>query len=56
MLVCSTSGRKGGRRGRDRMVIVLTKTFAISVYHYYSCEFESRERGVLDKICDKVCQ
>ena len=25
---------QGGRRGRDRMVVGLTTTYAISVYHY----------------------
>ena len=31
----------GPRRGRDRMVVGFT-TYAISAYHHYSCEFESR--------------
>jgi len=26
---------------RDRMVVGFTTTFAISVYHHWSCEFES---------------
>jgi len=30
-----------GRRGRDRMVVGLTFTCAISSYHHYRCEFES---------------
>jgi len=49
---------KRGRRGRDRIVDWSTTTCTFSVYHYYSCEFESRSwRGVLDAIlCDKVCQ
>ena len=29
-----------GRRGRDRMVVGFTTTFAISAYHNSSCEFE----------------
>jgi hypothetical protein len=36
-----------GRRGRDRMVVVFTTTYAISAYYHISCEFESRSgRGV----------
>jgi hypothetical protein len=36
-----------GRRGRDRMVIGFTTTYAISAYHHRCCEFESRSwRGV----------
>jgi hypothetical protein len=43
-------------RGRDRMVVAFTTTYAISAYHQYSCEFESCSwRGVLDTtLCDKV--
>jgi uncharacterized membrane protein len=46
------------RRGRDRMVVGFTTTYAISAYHHWSCEFEPRSlRGVLDTtLCDKVCQ
>jgi hypothetical protein len=35
-----------------------TTTYAISVYHHWCCEFESRSgRGALDiTLCDKVCQ
>jgi hypothetical protein len=29
-------------RGRDRMVVGFTATYAISVYHHYACEFEPR--------------
>ena len=32
------------RRGRDRMVVGYTTTYAISVYHHCCCEFESRSR------------
>jgi hypothetical protein len=36
-----------GRRGRDHMVVGFTTTYAISAYHYWCCEFESRSgRGV----------
>jgi hypothetical protein len=36
-----------GRRGRDRMLVVFTTTYAISVYHHWSCVFESRSgRGL----------
>jgi hypothetical protein len=35
------------RRGRDRMVVGFTTTNAISTYHHWCCEFESRSgRGV----------
>ena len=46
------------RRGRDRMVVGFTTTFAISAYHHKNCEFEPRSwRDVLDTtLCDKVCQ
>jgi len=38
---------KMGRRGCDRMVVELTSTYAISAYHHWCCEFESRSgRGV----------
>jgi len=30
------------RRGRDRMVVGFTTTYAISVCHHRCCEFESR--------------
>jgi len=33
--------------GRDRMVVEFTTTCAISAYHHWCCEFESRSgRGV----------
>jgi len=36
-----------GRRGRDRIVVGFTTTYAISAYHHWCCEFESRwERRV----------
>jgi hypothetical protein len=36
-----------GRRGRDSMVVAFTTTYAISAYHHWCCEFESRSgRGV----------
>ena len=36
-----------GRRGRDRMVVGFTTTYAISVYHHWWCVFESRSgRGL----------
>jgi hypothetical protein len=43
-------------RGRDRMVVGFTDTYAISVYHHYACEFEPRSwRGIIDTtLCDKV--
>jgi hypothetical protein len=33
------------RRCRDRMVVGFTTTYAISAYHHYHCEFESRSGG-----------
>ena len=37
----------GARRGRNRMVVGFTTTYAISAYHHWCCEFESRSgRGV----------
>jgi hypothetical protein len=36
-----------GCRGRNRMVVGFITTYAISVYHYWCCEFESQSgRGV----------
>ena len=35
------------RRGHDRMVVEFTTIYAISAYHHWCCEFESRSgRGV----------
>ena len=47
-----------GYHCNDRMVVGFTTTYAISVYHNSSCEFESCSwRSVFDTIlCDKVCQ
>jgi hypothetical protein len=47
-----------GHRGRDHMVVGFTTTYAISAYHHWCCEFESRSwRGLFDKtLCYKVCQ
>jgi hypothetical protein len=37
----------GGLRGRDRLVVGFTTTYAISAYHHWCCELESRSwRGV----------
>jgi hypothetical protein len=32
----------GGRRGRHRMVVGFTTTYAITAYHHWCCEFEAR--------------
>ena len=47
-----------GRRGRYRMVVGFTTTYAISIYHHYNGEVKPRLLwGVLDTtLCDKVCQ
>jgi hypothetical protein len=38
---------KGGRRGRDRMVVGFTTIYAIGTYHHWCCGFDSRSgRGV----------
>jgi hypothetical protein len=37
-----TYTKRGGHRGRDRMVVIFTTTYAISSYHHWCCEFESR--------------
>jgi len=33
-----------GHRGRDRLVVGFTTTYAISVYRHWCCEFESWSR------------
>ena len=35
------------RRGRDRMIVGFTTTYAISDYHHWCCEFESRSERVI---------
>ena len=47
-----------GRRGRDRMVVGFTITYAIIAYNNLSCEFEPRSwRDVLDTtLYNQVCQ
>jgi hypothetical protein len=35
-----------GHRGRDCMVVGFITTYAISAYHHYICEFESRSGEV----------
>ena len=48
----------GGSCSRYRMVVGVTTSNAISMYHHQSCEFESRSwRVALDTIlCDKIYQ
>jgi hypothetical protein len=46
MLLWATPKVDGGRRGRDRMVVGFTTTYAISAYHHYCCEFESHSRCI----------
>jgi hypothetical protein len=48
VLTCNQSEiRLRDHRGRDRMVIGFITTYAISAYHNWCCEFESRSgRGV----------
>ena len=46
-LVRQTINLIRGCRGRDRMVVGFTTTYAINAYHHWCCEFESRSgRGV----------
>ena len=47
-----------GRRGRNRMVVEFTTTYAIGAYHHWCCGFEPRSwQGVLDiTLCCKVCR
>jgi len=46
-LTCIFPIERGGRRGRDRMVVGFTTTNANNAYHHWCCEFESRSgRGV----------
>jgi hypothetical protein len=43
-----------GRRGRDRMVVGFTTTYAISAYHHWCCEFESRSGRDVLHLCKIV--
>ena len=40
--IISTLLKLWGRRGRYRIVVGFTTTYAISAYHYWCCEFKSR--------------
>jgi hypothetical protein len=42
-----------GRRGRGRMVVGFTTTYAISTNHHEHCEFESHSSNTT--LFDKVC-
>jgi hypothetical protein len=47
LISLSKSGAVVGRRGRDRMGVGFTTTYAISGYRHWCCEYESRSgRGV----------
>jgi len=41
LLVSVIYSLMGGRRGRDRMIVGFTTTYAINAYHHKHCEFES---------------
>ena len=45
-----------GRHSRDRMAVGFTTTYAISAYHHYKCEFDTRAWILDTTLCDKVCQ
>ena len=53
---CHISYCSRGRRGRDRMVVGFTITYAIVVYHHWCCGFDSRPKARCTTLCDKVCQ
>ena len=45
-----------GRRGRDRMVVGFTTTYAINAYHHWCCELETWSgRGVQHYMIKFVC-
>jgi len=44
------------RRGRDRMVVGFSTTYAISAYHHWCWEFKSRSGRGVKTLCDTVCQ
>jgi hypothetical protein len=58
ILSCEQFQMWGDHRGHDRMVVEFTIIYAISTYHHWWCEFESRSgRGPrYTTLCDKVCQ
>jgi len=41
VILYTTHVYKGGRHGRDRMVVGFATTYAISAYHHWCCELES---------------
>ena len=43
------------RRGRDRMVVGFTTTYAIGVYHHWCCGIDPAQ-GEVHTLCDEVCQ
>ena len=43
---CNFIKKYWGRRGRDRMVVEFTITYAISAYHHQRCKFEPRSGEV----------
>jgi len=46
-----------GRCGRDRIVVGFTTTYAISAYHHWCCEFDSRPgRGVQNYVIKFVSE
>ena len=44
LMFTTQSDWNGDRRSRDRIDVGFTTTYAISAYHYWCCEFESRLR------------
>jgi hypothetical protein len=43
-----------GRRGRYRVVVEFTTTYAMSTNHYYRCQFETHSGDAT--LFDEVCQ
>jgi len=42
----------GGCRGRNRMVVGFTTTYAISTYHHWCCRFRLSLRASSTTLCD----
>jgi hypothetical protein len=53
--ILAVNWSSGGRRGRDRMVVRFTTTYAISAYQHWCCRVRISIR-VRCTLCDKVCQ
>jgi len=45
-----------GRRGRERMIVGFTTTYAISAYHHWCVRVRISIRARCTTLCDRVCQ